>query len=178
MHKVKITIILYALCLVLAAIFATIGLVSEKSGYHVGAAWLLAFSLAILFGVLIRLYQRVVIRTNTTNELLKQIKFLQERRYSQLVARMDQRDGGVTSESVQSSKVGASGPAQTGSKLSLGEISELEEINARVQRAERRILGKLENESFDWDRRHYELKEDISDLQEKFENDELRFQAE
>lgn len=123
----------------LAAVL-TAALVANEPALFVASVWIATFTLVGLTVFLLRSYQRVVTRLGTANERLAELKFLQERRYEQLAARLDGRVG------------------NSGSGASAQSLADLENLNARLERSERRILGKLENEILINDKRYRELK--------------------
>lgn len=141
MHKTKYLLTAVVAGGVALAAVLTAALLTNAPALFVASVWIATFILIGLTVFLLRSYQRVVTRLGTANERLAELKFLQERRYEQLVGRLDSPKVNALSGS------GASGPS----------LDELENINARCQRAERRILGKLENELLMHDKRYRKL---------------------
>lgn len=140
------------------AILATVGLISNQSLYGMLAIWAFTVSFMVFFVFMTRVYHRTMTRTRTTTDLLAEMKFLQERRYEQLAKRLDNMSPLRGHRSGTSSTSEVSGnPSQVG-------YSELRNINERLQRAERRILGKLENEALSADEQVRELDRLIASL--------------
>jgi hypothetical protein len=154
--------ILFAVSIVLGlaiSVLLTVGLLTSQVSYFVGAIWVsLLVGLVVLAGLLAG-YGRVVRRLGTANERLAELRFLLERRYEQSRQRLDtllETSHGLTEPS--------DSPTSRLSSNWKGR-AELENLSARVQRSERRILGRLENELLAHDRQSQQLAELIERLQ-------------
>lgn len=145
MRKVFFLLVSFTLGLAIVASLVTAGILTGTLWLYILALWISVLLLLVFLGFYFRTYRRVMTRVGTANERLSEIKNLQERRYAQLAQRLD------------SLGQGAFGSRSTGDTVSGGQqpslkFSDLEYLIARVERAERRILGKLENLSLDNDR--------------------------
>lgn len=149
----RIAIILFLACLVSAAGLTTAGLINAQPIFYVLGLWLFVLSLAIFFSLLLRMYQRIMARIHDIKQLLSEMRFLQERRYEQLARRLDTLRGGGSDASLGSATAGAT-------------HAEFENLSARLQRSERRILGKLEDEMLRYDERVRELAQTLATLKE------------
>src|SRR5699024_10207751 len=99
-------------------------------------------------------YGKVVARIGLANERLSHLIMLQERRYEQLSVRMDTLTEGLGGLSSELSKI-----VLQASKSNRGanELALLEEVYARLERTERRVLGGLENATHANERRELRL---------------------
>lgn len=148
MRKANLALVLLILLLVTAVVLTTVGFISSQPFIYL-LAGLSVLSAMLIFCVLtFRMYQRLESRSRQTNEVLKEIKSLQEQRYEQLARRLDE-----------------SKPGQPKSKMHRRGI-ELEDLEARLQRAERRILGSLENNSLVADQQMRKIELLLNILQE------------
>lgn len=145
MHKVTSLLISFILGLVIVAALVTVGLLTGTLWIHILAAWLSALLLIVFLGFYFRTYRRMMTRIGTANERLAEIKLLQERRYEQLARRLDASSQGTFSQSQSMAGAVSSG------QQSKPQYSDIEQMIARVERAERRILGMLENIALDND---------------------------
>lgn len=166
MRNIKYLVLTLVIAVILVALMATFGFISGDTVFFVTTVWLSALLSVGLFTFLILSYQRIAVRLRTANERLAEVKFLLERRYDQLRRRLDFLTDNVSllHRNIQHEPL-----LEEGSKRSL-EISkvlaEVEYLNARVQRFERRILGKIENEQWVMDRRNMQLHEIMNDSQD------------
>jgi|SRR5699024_5654069 len=149
MRKAKYLLTAVVAGAVALAAVLTAALLTDDPAFFVASVWIATFFLGGLTVFLFRGYQRIVSRLRTANERLAELKFLQERRYEQLAGRLDGHGGG-------------SGPG-----ISARSLAELESLNARLERSERRILGKLENEILTNDKRYRELERMVWESQER-----------
>lgn len=146
MRNFRYVFVLIVVVLVATGLLTTLGLLGSGSVFYLTALWLVVL---LAVGMLLSLgwgYQRIVIRVGTANERLIELRFLQERRYEQLRQRMDYLSDSfrVLHRNMQHLE-DASDKFRAAQGRS-SDIVELENINARLQRTERRILGKLEND--------------------------------
>lgn len=128
------------------AALVTIDVYRDDTVFYVIALWSSVLALVLSLVIVFRAYQRVITRLGTAGERLAEIKYLQERRYQQLSQRLD-----YTNDYLRLLKalIQKSGSRASSSSSDVSEnLSELEDLNARFQRAERRILGKLEDELY------------------------------
>lgn len=147
MRKATFLLIFFTLGLVVIISLVTANMLIGVMWLNIVALWLSALLLVVFLGFYLMTYQRIMTRVGITNERLNEVKLLQERRYEQLAKRLDALSQGISSQS-PSTRGSVLEGRQTGPKL-----SELEDLNARAERAERRILGRLENIMLDNDRR-------------------------
>ncbi|MGO1942113.1 MAG: hypothetical protein ACTH05_08145 [Yaniella sp.] len=153
MRNVKYAFLALVTAVVAAAVFLSFGFVSGNSIFYVVALWLFMLTVIGLTLFFLRGYKRVVTRIATANERLAGLKFLQERRYDQLKCRMDYLNDSVR---VLHANILEMDNATGTAKNSMA-LAELDNLNARLQRTERRILGQLENERFANDRRNLRI---------------------
>lgn len=144
----------------LAALVAlSLGIYNSETVYYVVSLWIGAFTLISAVFFLLRGYRRLVVRIGTANERLAEIKFLQERRYEQLRQRSDtlltysrnQKSYSITHRNAVNS-------IQQHDNHTLL-LSELEDLNARLQRTERRILGTIAAEQINDDAHQRRIEE-------------------
>lgn len=160
MHRATFVLSTAILCLIVGVLAATFGVVREEALYLVIAAWASALAFVVFFVFLTQAYLRIMARTGTINNRLEETKFLLNRRYEQLAERLDDllaRRTAYTS---------TSGVEENNERLQTG-TSELQDVNARLERAERRILGRLENEALSADAQIRELERIVSSLYDK-----------
>jgi len=148
MRIAKYALISHAGIIVTTAVLISLGIYHAEPVLHVAALWLFVFFLVSSLLLAGRGYRRITTRIGTAGERLSELKYLQERRYEQLSGRLDRLSALVDSldssdNTHQANLIHSMNRAESGRNL-----AELEDINARVQRAERRILGRLENELF------------------------------
>lgn len=159
MRIIKNVFPVFATAVATVALFMTLGLLSGNSIMYAIALWMFALLTIGFVLVLMRGYQRIVNRVGTANERLTELKFLQERRYDQLRRRMDYLNDSlnVLHRNVRGLDT-ALGNVPRAPQTS-NAFAELDNLNARLQRSERRILGKLENEQFSNHQLHQRLVE-------------------
>jgi len=104
-------------------------------------------------------YGKVVARIGLANERLSHLIMLQERRYEQLSVRMDTLTEGLGGLSSELSK---SVLQASKSNRGANELALLEEVYARLERTERRVLGGLENATHANERRELRLEKLLS----------------
>lgn len=110
----------------------------------------------------LRAYLRVVARLDNVSEALSELKFLQERRYGQVSGRLD-----YTNDYLRLLKklIGRSGDGRSSRSVdSSNDIARFDELVARIQRAERRVLGRIEDETYKNHWRSERLDQKISEL--------------
>lgn len=163
MRNIKYLLPALIIAVFLVAFTATLGFISGDTVFFVTTVWLCALLSVGLFAFLILSYQQIVIRLRTANERLAEVKFLLERRYDQLRRRLDFLTDSV---SLLHRNIQYEPLLEEGGKRSL-EISkvlaEVEYLNARMQRFERRTLGKIENGQWAIDRQNSQLHEMVND---------------
>ena len=147
MHKITSLLIFFILGLIMVAALVTVGILTGMHWPYIMALWVSVLFLIILLGFYFRTYRRTMTRIGTANERLSEIKILQERRYEQLAQRLDGLSQGTFGQSRSTAGTVSSGEQST------PKLSDLEYMLARVERAERRILGRLENIALDNDTR-------------------------
>lgn len=166
MSIIKNVFPVFAAAVATAALFMTLGLLSGNSILYAIAMWIFAL-LTIGFGLfLIRGYQRIVNRVGTANERLTEIKFLQERRYDQLRRRIDYLNDSVNVLHRNVRGLDAALGSVPRAPQTSNAFVELDNLNARLQRSERRILGKLEDEQFS----NHQLHERLVELLESMDD--------
>lgn len=146
MQKVTFLLISFTLGLLVIASLVTVGMLNGFIWLHIVALWLAVLLLILFFGCYMRTYRRIMTRVGVTNERVAEMKHLQERRYEQLAKRLDALKQDIRAEA-RGNLGSGSGSTQEVSKL-----SDLEHLIARAERAERRILGRLENIMLDNDK--------------------------
>lgn len=147
MRKVTSLLISFILGLIMVATLVTAGILTGVLWMYIIAAWASVVLLVVFLGFYFRTYRRIMTRTGTANERLAEIKLLQERRYEQLAQRLDVLSQGTFGQSRSTAGAISSG------QQPIPQFSDIEHTIARVERAERRILGMLENISLDNDTR-------------------------
>src|SRR5690625_1493558 len=152
MRKISLLIVI-TLGLIASAVLVTAGLLIQQVHLFLLAMWITVLLLVLCLGFFFTAYRRIMMRLGIVNERLAEVKLLQERRYEQLARRIDK----WTPSSFEKSAIDNDSITECRG-LTAG-ISELEHLNARMQRAEQRILGKLENLLLDSDRQLRVLKE-------------------
>lgn len=145
MHKVTLLLTSFILGLTMVAAFVTAGIVTGMLWLHILALWIFLLLSAIFLGFFLRVYRLVMTRLGTANQRLSEMKLLQERRYEQLAQRLDALNHNTLGHS--RSPVSGISAHQDGPP----KLSEIEHLIARTERAERRILGRLENIMLDND---------------------------
>lgn len=149
MRAIRYVFLLLAIILAVDGLVITFGILTGELMYFLVATWLTFFVVLGSLLLLIRAYQRIVSRLGTAKQRLGELHFLQERRYDQLRTRIDYlADSSRTLHKI-AQDLQASLNNQHRLSLASQTFEELESLNARLQRAERRILGKLENELFE-----------------------------
>lgn len=167
MRNVKYLYPVLLLAVAAVAVTASIGIINSKPLFFIITVWLSALLVTGLFTFLMLGYQRIVARIRTSNERLAEIKFLQERRYEQLRHRLDFLADNVRllHRNAQRPHLLA-GDVQGSPEVSKA-LTEIEHLSARMQRFERRVLGKIENEQWVNDMRSKQLAESLNDSQYK-----------
>lgn len=161
---VRVLLIGNSVGIVIAAMFLSIGIYSQKEIFYQAAIWALAVLAVLTLFIVVKVYHRIVHRIGTANKRLAELRFLQERRYGMLSARLDHliaaiRELGVSQVSPDKSRLEST-------RIFRKQLVELEDLNARLERAERRILGKIENQIFVNDSQYKRVDRFASDTDE------------
>lgn len=159
MRKDTLVIALVILGFFTAALLLTMALLTGQQSFYLLAIWATTSSLLAFCAFTHRMYRLVGNRTRQTNELLRELRLLQERRYDQLAGRLD------------APKVGFPDASNTARQSMMVELSELEQMNVRLQRAERRVMGQLENEALASDRKNREWERLVTRLSDEGTSD-------
>lgn len=107
-------------------------------------------------------HQRFARRLRIANERLDELRFLLERRYELSRVRLDKLLE-ISDESSVDTQTSRASEDRNVSKSK----AQIENLSARFQRTERRIIGRLEGESFANDRRNREIADLIQRLDSK-----------
>lgn len=152
------------------ASLVTLGLNSGDAIFYVAAVWFTALLSVTLVVVLLRGYQRIVSRLSTANERLAELRFLQERRYEQTRVRLDDLLDIASSISATSGDIRKVAGGITERPITPLQPSELADLNVRLQRIERRIVGRLENEFHTNDLRNRQIERLVSQIEAAIQN--------
>lgn len=139
----------------------TAGITSGQPGFYVGAVWVSLILITAVMGGLLAGYKRVVHRLGTVNERLAELRFLLERRYELSRERLDSLLGILNGLA----DLGDNTQVQPGRDGQSVNKAELENLSARFQRSERRIIGRLEDEFLAHDRQNQQVAELLARLE-------------
>lgn len=163
MRAVRYAILVLAIALGFEGLILTFAIMTRETTFFVIAVWILIFLVMVSCVFLLRGYQRVVSRLRVANERLAHLQYLQERRYDQLRHRFDELTDsfGTLHKTIQKVQKPSENPLPFPVNPQI--LEELENLNARLQRAERRILGKFEDELFEMDQREGNMPPSVVD---------------
>lgn len=166
MRIAKYAVVSQILATVAIAVLIVFGIFSSERVFYVIALLLSLLLIINLLVFLFRGYRRVVTRIGTAGERLSELMFLQERRYEQLSSRLDRlsEDLGALRRPIEGEPNNLRSTELSNSSL---EVSELEDLNARLQRSERRILGRLEDALLARDLESKQVDALLSELKDK-----------
>lgn len=166
MRNLKYVFPIIVIAVVLVALMATLGLTSGDTAFFVTTVWLAALLSLGFFAFLVLGYMRIVGRLRTANEGLAEVRFLLERRYDQLRRRLDYLTDyvRVLHRNIQNEPLREE-RTQRSPEISKV-LAEVEYLTARIQRFERRTLGKLENEQWAMNRQNMQLDKIKNDSRE------------
>lgn len=162
MHWNKILIPLMLLSAILCAILLTGGLSTSNASFYIAALWAGVVLFVSASGVLLVVYKNLVGRLRVANERLVELRFLLERRYELSRERLDN----LLDASNHFLSHSEDYPNSRAATRTLAGISEFDNLVSRLQRIERRIIGRLENELLSNDRQVHQIEELLQTLKE------------
>lgn len=175
MQTIKYMFLFLSILTTAIAGLVTTSLLGGGPVYSVVAVWISVLIILIIFITIGRVYKRTVGRIGTANMRLAEIKVLQERRYEQTRTRLDYLLRVVDNTRILTNDVNKALEqvvnTPTGEE---GRHDALEQLNARFQRAERRIIGRLENEIHENDIRSQQITALVSKIETAFQKSELK----
>lgn len=144
MRRTKIKVLIHILGIILAAILTTIALYTDAKTYYTAALWLLVLTLVSTALHLVDPLLRTVRQIELTNERITELNSRQKIHYQELLEILAHSPNRTFPHAAQSH---------------LDQAAEIEAINSRIQRTERRVLGRLEDELRSADLRYARLEE-------------------